>query len=432
MKRSYRLSFSVILLVCVLFGTMALSTPAHAKCVVKCTKISSNPFPCKSSCDQQTWWEGQDFTPSQKKFLTDTFYQQKIIGEFWTSKLQPALQAMTAQDIAASTAATGMIGKFGDASSFLDTQLTLQKLQAQSYSDYTPSDGLCRFGTGVKSLAQSFMMARATSEQIVQMSEDRLLGRRGAAGSNGPSSDKIGEQVDFQERYCNPNDNNGMMKELCYPNSDKPTSSPQNYDKDIDFVRTFMAPKTLDINLTDGILTDGERDIMALSRKLYANDVFDNLPVDAFSDDASATRSTRYLDFRQIAALRSVAQNSFSMIAAMKAKGSAGSGLFLQSVMTEMGMLDKDAASTLSGAGLSGTPSYYAQMDVLTKKMYQNPNFFVSLMDKPANIKRQMAAMKAIELIQSRDFYESLERQEMLLSLLLELEVRKEQGRLTP
>ena len=79
-------------------------------------------------------------------------------------------------------------------------------------------------------------------------------------------------------------------------------------------------------------------------------------------------------------------------------------------------------------ASNTGEPSYYAQMEILTKKLYQNPNFYANLMDKPTNVKRTLTAMKGVELMQNRDIFESLQRQEMLMSLLLELDVRAEQS----
>ncbi len=69
---------------------------------------------------------------------------------------------------------------------------------------------------------------------------------------------------------------------------------------------------------------------------------------------------------------------------------------------------------------LGERPSYYAQMEVLTKKIYQDPNFYVNLYDKPTNVKRIGAAMDAILLMNQRDRFESLLRREMLSATLIE------------
>ncbi|MEC7576287.1 MAG: hypothetical protein VX468_03090, partial [Pseudomonadota bacterium] len=62
---------------------------------------------------------------------------------------------------------------------------------------------------------------------------------------------------------------------------------------------------------------------------------------------------------------------------------------------------------------------------------YQNPDFFVNLYDNPHNVMRQSAAMEAISLMQMRDYYDSLIRSEMALSVLLDTEVSKEIDALT-
>jgi hypothetical protein len=71
--------------------------------------------------------------------------------------------------------------------------------------------------------------------------------------------------------------------------------------------------------------------------------------------------------------------------------------------------------------------SYFGQMEALTKFIYQDPHFFIELQDKPANVERQQTSMKAIQLMQERDMFESLQRSELLLSTLLELYLVKEQ-----
>jgi hypothetical protein len=91
----------------------------------------------------------------------------------------------------------------------------------------------------------------------------------------------------------------------------------------------------------------------------------------------------------------------------------------MRGVMTQMGLSAAEATRLL------GTnPSYFAQMEVLTKKIYQDPAFFADLYDKPANTQRQRGAMKGISLQQQRDLLDVLHRREMLLSALLELKIK--------
>ena len=62
-------------------------------------------------------------------------------------------------------------------------------------------------------------------------------------------------------------------------------------------------------------------------------------------------------------------------------------------------------------------------MEVLTKKVYQKPDFYTNLYDTPANVDRKEVAMQAIGLMQKFDIFKSYLRNEASLSVLLEMEV---------
>ncbi len=78
-----------------------------------------------------------------------------------------------------------------------------------------------------------------------------------------------------------------------------------------------------------------------------------------------------YLEARSVIAKRSVAENSFLAIAGMKSAGgvpSTNTAPFVAAVFQQMGV--NAAESKL----LVGThPSYYALLDVLASRIYQNP-----------------------------------------------------------
>ena len=59
-----------------------------------------------------------------------------------------------------------------------------------------------------------------------------------------------------------------------------------------------------------------------------------------------------------------------------------------------------------------------------TKKIYQSPTFYTNLYDKPANVQRLRAAMKAVKIMQDRDIHAAYLRREMLMSMLLEVKLR--------
>ena len=87
----------------------------------------------------------------------------------------------------------------------------------------------------------------------------------------------------------------------------------------------------------------------------------------------------------------------------------------MKAMLKEMTVEESDVHTSLGDY-----PSYYAQMDVLTKKMYQNPDFFTNLYDKPTNVERISTAMEAFRLMQLRDHYHAQTRKEMLFSMMLQ------------
>jgi len=68
-------------------------------------------------------------------------------------------------------------------------------------------------------------------------------------------------------------------------------------------------------------------------------------------------------------------------------------------------------------------------MEVLTKDIYQNPVFFTELYDKPANVTRKGATIRALNLMQERDLYESQLRTEAVLAVMLETMLADEHNR---
>ena len=72
--------------------------------------------------------------------------------------------------------------------------------------------------------------------------------------------------------------------------------------------------------------------------------------------------------------------------------------------------------------------SYYAQMEILAKRIYQRPEFYTELYDKPANVKRKAAALQGISMMLERDIYDSYLRSEAIMSLILEARVAEAQS----
>ncbi|MCB9963432.1 MAG: hypothetical protein H6855_05755 [Rhodospirillales bacterium] len=393
------------------------------------------------------------YHPDTRSHVTEEIHQMEnwIVTDWMQGYLLPSMMAMTEELTTVAMHQVMTIGTFFDARMELQTQRLLQELQAQSYKDYHPSEGVCVFATNVRSLAMSDRKIALNKNILSSRALSRHLGIKNDAGAEGVKTD-LGEEftssVDnttyrngrlrqFQDEYCNPRNNNGKLKFIC-GNSGAGASDDYRIEHDIDFVDIFAAAKTMNFDfLRTADETSPEEkkyleDYLALSKNLYGHQVpyrsakssFD-VPSDFFTNpDAYETQPySNFLNLRSLLAKRSVVENSFHAQTALKSRGDPEVSYYMNSLLSELG-IDGDQISAM----LQGAPSYYAQMEILTKKIYQNPRFYVDLYDKPANVNRKQVAMKAIGLMQNWDTFEATMRVEMLSSVLLELEMVEAQN----
>ena len=365
---------------------------------------------------------------------------------FWEDNILPAMMLFADQMSAVANYQTAIFATFLDAKNQLETQRTLQKIKAQTNKDYQPSEGMCEIGSTTRSLAASERKSELTAHVLSQSFQDRILGNANSAAAGGNVSDKAARIKQFREKFCDPTNNNAGLDYLCEHDQDgDPSNNTYRSDlgatdnlrmnKDIDYVRTVEFPWTLNIDFTNATLTEHEEDVLALADNLYGYDVFQRMTGALAdkggirSDDFEAIHR-QYLDARAVLAKLNVAKNSFDSIVSMKANGTAGARDYMKSILNELGIQDgatPDNFEPYFGKTVAGSPdtgpSYNAQMEVLTKKIYQNPDFYTNLYDKPANVERKKVAMQAIGLMQKFDMFKSYLRYEANLSVLLELAV---------
>ncbi len=203
------------------------------------------------------------------------------------------------------------------------------------------------------------------------------------------------------------------------------------FNRDIDFTKSIAAPLTLDLDLktSGGTPTNDEKSLFALMDNLFAHDTFPQIAQDKLVTQDDTKLSIKgyeaVLDQRALMAKRSVAVNSVASIAALKSKGDAGTKPFLYAILKEMGGKNMDVEEMKELLGEH--PSYNAQMEILTKVIYQNPNFYTELLDKPANVARKEVTLQAADLMQKRDTYRSLLRSEAVIATVLETALMGEQ-----
>lgn len=326
------------------------------------------------------------------------------------------------------------IGTLLDAKQELEVQRILQKRVAEAQRDYQPSVGVCSIGTTIRSLATAERRAETTTFVLSQRAQDRQLGNMHAAAAGGRDADIKARIEQMRARYCDTRDANNQFDDVCGSGNGGRQAT---LNKDLDYTRTVETPRTLNIDFTDTTATDDEIDVLALASNLYSHDIPDRIKEKFYNmadETTEVDRIATLLDQRSIVAKRSIAEHSYNTIVGMKAYGSPDSGdpligssvdttQYLRVVLEQLGMSAADITNFLGEQ-----PSYFAQMEVITKKAFQQPGFYADLYDKPTNVDRKKVALQAISLMQDFDTWQSYLRTEAMLSVLLELEVEKYQG----
>ncbi len=390
---------------------------------------------------------------------------------------------MTQQFSAVMMQQTTLIGMLMDASIQLETQRKLQELQARAHKDYHPSEQMCKVGSFVRSVAHSESKAEIQKEALNKYLINQYTAVVHTAPAGGPDVYEDSKIRNFRELYCHSVDSGSAAGAICEGVTSATTAAElEQMNKDIDYTRSIEARLTLDVDFTNGAITQDETDIMAMARHLYFPSAFNVSTVGALTDDLRP-----HFESRSYAAKMGVAHNSFINIIGMKSAAPVGRATTATTTSptvapfgTGSPVEDPDVFSTVAGVGVGANgecsyipggsgpgciqttrlttrppptvlaedsgwaymkallrdnfglavsdidkylgerPSYYAQMEVLTKKVYQDPKFYINLYDKPANVKRIGAAMDAILLMNQRDRFESLLRREMIAATLIE------------
>ncbi len=326
------------------------------------------------------------------------------------------------------------IGTLLDAKQSLEVERVFQKKVAEAHRDYQPSVGVCTVGTTIRSLADAERRAETTTFVLSQRSQDRQIGNMHTAAAGGGTSDKTSRLEQFRRRYCDTHDNNNTNMQVC---GSANGGRQATINKDIDYNRTVDSHRTMNIDFTNGGITEDEQDVMALASNLYSHEIFNRLSEVSYNDrtaEHGSDRLRQLIDQRQIIAKRSVAENSFNTIVGLKSYGSPASqsnnegssvdtARYLRIVLQQLGMSNDDVTRFMGER-----PSYFTQMEIVTKKVFQQPTFYADLYDKPANVNRKKVALQAISLMQDFDTWQSYLRTESLLSVLLEIEVEKFQA----
>lgn len=327
-----------------------------------------------------------------------------------------AIKRMTEQMSVVMLQQLPIIGSFLDAKNQLETQRLFGLTAAIAHRDYQPDEQVCAFGT----LARATAVSKFSVDQNVNAINAVLLKREllnaNQASAWGPYADVSSRLAKFKTTYCDKNDNNRTLDTiLCTPGSPS-----DRKNRDIDFRRVIENNLTIDANFLDGgAATTDEEDVLALAKNLFAHETLS--PIAEPSMVPNGTFRELH-NMRNLAAIRGVSRHSYATLAGMRTAGSGMSSAQLRQVMLNLGVPAGDIDS-LIGAN----PSYFAQMEIFTQKIFQDPQFFVNLYSGPANVARMGVVLQAVKLMADRDKLDAYLRREMLLSMILEMKLRERQ-----
>jgi hypothetical protein len=357
---------------------------------------------------------------------TPMTYNKKWLLPWWMNMAQ--------QMSTAAAWSTLVFGTYFDAKQQMEVQRLMQELQARAHKDYQPTMDVCSFATMTRSLADTEFRRDANTFIMSRYGQGRNTGLINQTASEGPKSDRMDRLVQFRNRYCDPHDNNNGMAQInCVTPRPMLAVAPFDpVDRDMDYAGVLERKLTLDLDevLQPATPTEDETDLYGLATNLYGSEAMYRIHEHVFHSEAHKQLE---LDLRSIMAQRSVAEASFYTIAGMKSPGSllaAGApagAIDSTTTVTYMNVLLQDLGIPPAELvdWLGKQPSYYAQMEFLTKIMFQNPQFYVTLYDTPANVARKKVLLQAIGLMQDFDTLQSYLRTEMMLSQILELELIK-------
>lgn len=366
----------------------------------------------------------------------------------WKGMILPQLRIMAMEFTTATMAFNAPFGPMFDAQNLQDATLRMGTLSAETARNQTPAVSMCQFASLSKSLATTQTVQKETMRAISLQNLKRTTLNKDLQSSKSSNDDAKARLAQFKAKYCigvtDASEFGGLLGAICTAPAPTTSAAPplnsRKRNKDINFAQTLGLQKTIATELYPGPYGPLEslsqlEDIMALSKNLYGSTNMNASTKENLTPKTTETAHFNLIKRRALQAKRNVAQHSFANYVGLKAATDRADGSELsikphiENLLGAMGVDNSpnnqytDYFAKAANGLTESSPSYWTQMEVLTKTLYQDPRFYANLYDNPANVKRQQAAMRAIELMQERDIHETALRTETLLSLWLDSEL---------
>lgn len=432
-------SLLILLIFILMFGFISFpAKKSYAFCTSYCTLCH---FPDCAAAMAVFQWNKSIMSPYIQLNIWEHINAEEnwLTRDFYNKFFLKGLAEMTEYLSAFGMYQMEILGYLFDAKHQVETHRLYFQLQAEAHRDYHPSEDFCWYGTNSRSMAASEAKGRFNALTLAEISIKRQVGEENTVGATNIGEDMEGRWNTFIKTFCDPKDNGwsgagGGLDLACdhdgLPGGPTGSTNKDMINLDVNYTRLVEEPRTIGFNLTDSIVQDEDKAVLAMASNLYGHKILTrNISRDRLR---ASDAQTLYLLLRSVAAKRSVAQNSFNAIVGMKSAGTSNGVVNTREYMAAafkdlmpVGTPDADVYEILGE-----NPSYYAQLEFLGKKIYQNPDFYANLYDGPVNVERKRAAIKAVGLMLDRALYESELRQEMVMSVLIATQTRDEFRRL--
>lgn len=340
------------------------------------------------------------------------YWMSKLGGEKFTPQMALGTDEHTAHELVKGA----LSGNLLDAMTrlkFLDTQ---KQAASAVLVESKSSEGLCRMASLAQSIAANDQRRKVNQLVFSEIGLARANGKQGSISARDTVTDTNERLNVFKGEFCRGSDFNNGLTEFCGLTLSRFSQGNKQFlqqNADINFAESFALRPNLNIDFIDNdkaqnTLTMDEQTMIAMSYNLYRND-----PVAPRFAEGDIDSIDYMRNFRSKLAMQSLVQNSFYAQVAERSAGSGKAVPSMQALVRELG-----------AKSLPANPSYYQQMQFLTKDLYKNSNFYGTLMEGKTNVARQSAFMDAVDLMQDRDIYLSSLRTELLLASLVELKIR--------
>jgi len=381
----------------------------HAQACVSCATIAANQEATRALVtlrhEEMRTHITNEFT-AQKKYVHELFIKYVITFLQQISRdYNLSLQQISVAD-----------GGFVDASEQMASQRVMQEKMGDALKRNQPSTNICAVGTNVGKLAQAQEAQTIAMSALNQNMMSRLLGTTGSSAAEGEQADRRARAKAISEDYCNPNDNNGGLGAAC-----SKTETDEKTNQDIDISQMLHQSDTLRLDFTGEADDTDNAGVMALFSNMFSNKAPFRMSEAMLKNPGNLPK---LLDQRAAILKHSVAAAPFMQAVGQMASTPTASTEYMSGVMKGLGIGDDEIIKKELGEN----PSYKAQMNFLTKKMLQDPSFYVGLQDSPENAARQEVALMAVDQMQRYDTLQVYLSSEMALSALVATELRKQQG----